>query len=234
VFTMVTTTADVEQVLLGPAGVIEAARPGSVVVILATISPGATRRIGAKLAEGGVETLDAPVSGGPVGATDGTLSIMVGGKPDVFERVKPLFQCLGKTIVHLGELGAGQVTKACNQLALVVTIQAVAEALALARRAGVDPGKVREALLGGLAQSRALEVLGSRMIERDFAPGMEARLHHKDMGIVLELAHELGIPLPAAALATQQLNALIGAGGGRRDPAGLIEVLERMSEVRPG
>jgi 2-hydroxy-3-oxopropionate reductase len=234
VFTMVTTTADVEQVLLGPAGVIEAARPGSVVVILATISPGATRRIGAKLAEGGVETLDAPVSGGPVGATDGTLSIMVGGKPDVFERVKPLFQCLGKTIVHLGELGAGQVTKACNQLALVVTIQAVAEALALARRAGVDPGKVREALLGGLAQSRALEVLGSRMVERDFAPGMEARLHHKDMGIVLELAHELGIPLPAAALATQQLNALIGAGGGRRDPAGLIEVLERMSEVRPG
>jgi 2-hydroxy-3-oxopropionate reductase len=234
VFTMVTTTADVEQVLLGPAGVIEAARPGSVVVILATISPGATRRIGAKLAEGGVETLDAPVSGGPVGATDGTLSIMVGGKPDVFERVKPLFQCLGKTIVHLGELGAGQVTKACNQLALVVTIQAVAEALALARRAGVDPGKVREALLGGLAQSRALEVLGSRMVERDFAPGMEARLHHKDMGIVLELAHELGIPLPAAALATQQLNALIGAGGGRRDPAALIEVLERMSEVRPG
>jgi 2-hydroxy-3-oxopropionate reductase len=228
-FTMVTTSADVEQVVLGDQGFIEGARAGSAVVILATISPAATRRIGAKLAERGVETLDAPVSGGPAGATDASLSIMAGGKPEVFERVKPLFQCLGKTIVHVGELGAGQVTKACNQLALCVTIQAIAEALALAKAAGADPAKVREALLAGLAQSRALEVMGERMVKRDFNPGIEARLHHKDMGIVLEMAHGLGIPVPAAALTTQQFNALMGMGGGRRDSGALIEVLERAS-----
>lgn len=228
-FTMVTTSADVEQVVLGDQGFIEGARAGSAVVILATISPEATRRIGAKLAERGVETLDAPVSGGPAGATDAALSIMAGGKAEVFERVKPLFQCLGKTIVHVGELGAGQVTKACNQLALCVTIQAIAEALALAKAAGADPAKVREALLAGLAQSRALEMMGERIVKRDFTPGIEARLHHKDMGIVLEMAHGLGIPVPAAALTTQQFNALMGMGGGRKDSGALIEVLERAS-----
>jgi 2-hydroxy-3-oxopropionate reductase len=228
-FTIVTTSADVEQVVLGEDGFIRGARAGSVVVILATISPEATRRIGARLAERGVETLDAPVSGGPFGATDASLSIMVGGKPEVFERVKPLLQCLGKTIVRVGELGAGQVTKACNQLALCVTMEAVAEALALAKAAGADPAKVREALLGGLAQSRALDVLGERMVKRDFNPGMEARLHHKDMGIVLDMAHELGLPVPAAAVTTQQFNALMAIGGARRDPSALLEVLERMS-----
>jgi 2-hydroxy-3-oxopropionate reductase len=152
---------------------------------------------------------------------------MVGGKPRVFAQVQPLFDCLGKTILHMGDHGAGQVTKACSQLSLTVTLQGVAEALALAQRCGADVARVREAMLGGLAASRVLELFGKRMVERDFDNGVDARLYHKDLNIVLDLAHELGMAAPAAAVTLQQINALVGSGGGKSDFSRMIEVLER-------
>lgn len=230
VFTLVTTSADSEQVTLGAQGIIEGARAGAVVVDMATISPLATRRIAEALEARGVEHLDAPVSGGPMGAQGATLAIMVGGKPQVFERVRPLFERLGKTILRMGDHGAGQVTKACNQLALTVTLEGVAEALMLAQRCGVDPAQVREVMLGGVAASRVLELFGKRMVERDFDHGIDARLYHKDLNIVLDLAHSLGIAAPAAAVTLQQINALIGSGGGNSDFSRMIEVLERASK----
>ena len=227
VFTLVTTSADSEQVTLGARGIIEGARAGAVVVDMATISPLATRRIAQALKARGVEHLDAPVSGGPMGAQNATLAIMVGGRPQVFERVQPLFGLLGKTILHMGDHGAGQVTKACNQLALTVTAQGVAEALALARRCGLDPARVHEVMMGGVAASRVLELFGKRMVERNFGTGIDARLYHKDLGIVLELAQEAALPLPAGAAVKQQINALMGAGDGGADFSVLIRVLER-------
>jgi 2-hydroxy-3-oxopropionate reductase len=174
--------------------------------------------------------LDAPVSGGPAGAEQATLSIMAGGKPQVFERVKPLLECLGKTIVHVGDHGAGQTTKACNQLALLVAAQGAAEALALARACGVDPAKVREVMLGGVAASRVLDLFGKRMVERDFAAGIETRLYHKDLDIVLSLAHALGQALPAGALVMQHINAMMGRGDGTSDLSALIKIVEGLGK----
>ena len=228
VFSMVTTSSDVEEVALGEDGVVHGARPGAVFVDMETISPAVARDVALRLAARGVDMLDAPVSGGPAGAEQATLSIMAGGEAHVFERVKPLFECLGKTIVHMGGNGAGQATKACNQLALLVTAQGVAEALTLARRSGLAPAKVREVMLGGIAASRVLELFGGRMIERDFAAGIEARLYHKDLGIVLELAHRMGQGLPAGAVVMQQINALIGQGGGGDDLSSILKITEHM------
>jgi len=227
VVTMVTTAADCEQVTLGAQGIIEGAAAGAVVIDMATISPLAARRIAEALAARGIEHIDAPVSGGPMGARDGTLSIMAGGADAVFARVKPLFEAMGKTILHMGDHGAGQVTKACNQLSLTVTLQGVAEAINLAARCGVDPVKVREAMLGGFAASRVLELFGKRMVERDFEHGVDARFYHKDLNIVLGLTHELGLPSPAAAVTLQQINALVGRGGAYSDFSRMIEVLEQ-------
>ena len=227
VFTVVTTSSDFEQVALGENGIIHGARAGSVVVDMETISPIVVRNVAQAFAAKGIDMLDAPVSGGPMGAGQATLSIMAGGKEPVFERVKPLFECLGKTILHMGDNGAGQATKACNQLVLTVTLQGVAEALVLARRCGVDAAKVREVMLGGIAASRVLELFGKRMVERDFENGIDARLYHKDLNIALDLTHSLGIPAPAAAATLQQINALIGSGGGKSDFSRMIEVLER-------
>ena len=227
VVTMVTTAADCEQVTLGAQGIIEGAAAGAVVIDMATISPLAARRIAEALTPRGIEHIDAPVSGGPMGARDGTLSIMAGGADAVFARVKPLFEAMGKTILHMGDHGAGQVTKACNQLSLTVTLQGVAEAINLAARCGVDPVKVREAMLGGFAASRVLELFGKRMVERDFEHGVDARFYHKDLNIVLGLTHELGLPSPAAAVTLQQINALVGRGGAYSDFSRMIEVLEQ-------
>jgi 2-hydroxy-3-oxopropionate reductase len=227
IITMVTTAADCEAVTLGAQGIIEGAAAGAVVIDMATISPLAARRIAAALEAHGIEHIDAPVSGGPMGARDGTLSIMAGGKPAVFEQVKPLFGCMGKTILHMGEHGAGQVTKACNQLSLTVTLQGVAEAMNLAARCGVEPARVREAMLGGFAASRVLELFGQRMVDRNFDNGVDARFYHKDLNIVLGLTHELGLPSPAAAVTLQQINALVGSGGAYSDFSRMIEVLER-------
>ncbi len=234
VFTMVSDTPDVEEVIFGPGGVAEGIAPGGVVVDMSTISPSATRSMAERLAGQGVQMLDAPVSGGDLGAINGTLSIMVGGEASAFERVLPLFQAMGKNIVHIGASGAGQVCKACNQVVVGATIAGVAEAILLARSSGVDPARVREALLGGFAASRILEVHGRRMIEGDYAPGFKARLHQKDMGIVAAAARELGLALPGAAQTGQYLNALMGMGLGEDDSAAIYRVLEAMSGGAPG
>ena len=229
VFTIVTASSDFEQVALGADGLIHGAKPGSVVVDMETISPAVARAAAKALDAKGIHMLDAPVSGGPMGAEQATLSIMVGGRPEVFERVKPLLACMGKTITHMGDSGAGQVTKACNQLALLVTAQGVAEALHLAQRLGVDPAQVRDVMLGGVPASRVLEIFGKRMVEHNFDNGIDTRLYHKDLGIVLELAHQSQIASPGAALVMQQINALMGQGKGRQDLASLITLLEDMS-----
>jgi 2-hydroxy-3-oxopropionate reductase len=229
IFTMVSDTPDVESVIFGEQGIAKHARSGSVIVDMSTISPTATKVFAERLAKQGVEMLDAPVSGGETGAINATLSIMVGGKTRVFERVKPLFECLGKNIVHIGDSGAGQVAKACNQIVVAVTIEAVAEALTFARRNGTDAAKVREALMGGFAGSKIMEVHGKRMLDNDFKPGFKVGLHQKDMRIVMETAHQLGVALPAAAMVTQHLNALMGTGGTDLDSAAVVKVIERMS-----
>ncbi len=229
IFTMVSDTPDVEQVLFGANGVVHGAKPGSVVVDMSTISPSATRRFAEDLGARGIAMLDAPVSGGDVGAINGTLSIMVGGKPEIFEKVQPLFAVLGKNIVHVGDHGAGQVAKACNQIVVALTIEAVAEALTFARQNDVDPAKVRAALLGGFAASRILEVHGQRMLDDNYQPGFKTRLHQKDLNIVLQSAFELGLALPGTALAMQHLNALLGADEGELDSAAIMKVVQRMS-----
>jgi 2-hydroxy-3-oxopropionate reductase len=229
IFTMVTNSHDVEQIVLGTDGLIHGMQRGSVLVDMETISPSVARNVTTELATKGVDMLDAPVSGGPAGAEQATLAIMAGGKPEVFERIKPLFACMGKTIVRVGDNGAGQITKACNQLLLLVTAQGAAEALALARRCGVDPATVREVLMGGIAASRVLDVFGKRMVERNFANGIDTRLYHKDLAIALGLVHEHGAAAPAASVTMQHINAAIGRGEGSSDLAVLIEVLEGMS-----
>jgi 2-hydroxy-3-oxopropionate reductase len=223
--TMVADTPDVRHVILGGNGVLEGARRGSVVADMSTISPVATREMAERLAERGVDMLDAPVSGGEKGAIDATLSIMVGGKPEVFERVLPVFQRMGKNIVHIGGHGAGQVTKACNQLVLSLTILGVAEAIHLARKAGVDPARVRSALLGGFAQSRVLELHGQRMLDENYTPGFRTRLYHKDMGIVTETGRALGMPLLGAGLAAQLYQVAMNEGLGEMDYSVLAKVI---------
>lgn len=229
IFLIVSDTPDVESVIFGENGIAKGARSGSVIVDMSTISPTATKMFAERLAKQGVEMLDAPVSGGEGGAINGTLSIMVGGKVKVFERVKPLFECMGKNIVHIGDNGAGQVAKSCNQIVVAVTIEAVAEALTFARKNGADAAKVREALMGGFAGSKIMEVHGKRMLDNDFKPGFKVGLHQKDMRIVMETAHQLGVALPAAALVTQHLNALMGTGDTDLDSAAVVKVVERMS-----
>jgi len=227
IIVMVGDTPDVESVLLGTQGVAECIRPGSVVIDMSTISPDATRRFARGLADKGAEMLDAPVSGGEVGAVNATLSIMVGGKPAVFEAMRPLLAVLGKNIVRVGDHGAGQIAKAANQIIVGLTIEAVAEALAMVRKSGVDPACVREALMGGFAASRILEVHGDRMLKGDFKPGFKIRLHRKDMRIALDAGAERGLRLPGAALVARQFDALMDAGEGELDHAALFKLAEK-------
>ena len=226
VISIVTASADVEQLAFGPGGLVEGFAPGSIHVDMSTIAPGTARRLAVRYAGRGIAWLDAPVSGGGQGAIDATLALMVGGRADVLERVRPLFGCLGKTVVHMGEAGAGQVAKACNQMIMVSVIQAVAEAMRLAGAHGLDLAKVLEALQGGSAASRVLDVMGGRMARRDFVAGIQARLHHKDFAILMDEARQRGASLPLAAQTWQQLNALMALGGGRLDTASLLKVLE--------
>ena len=227
IITMVSDTPDVEEVVLGADGVIHGAGPGKVVVDMSTIAAPATRRIAERLGAAGIEMLDAPVSGGDIGARQGSLSIMVGGKPEVFERVKPLFEAMGENIVHIGDSGAGQVAKSCNQIVAALHIQAAAEALLLARACGVDPAKVRQALLGGFAQSRALEVHGQRMLDRNFVPGFKCRLHKKDMHIVKQTLADYGLELDGADLMLHSYDAAVEAGFGEDDNSSILRVMER-------
>jgi 2-hydroxy-3-oxopropionate reductase len=225
--TMLANSAAVEAVVLGADGLAGGLQPGAVYVDMSSISPLVSRRIAAYLAERGVDALDVPVSGGEVGARDATLAIMVGGPAATLERVRPILERLGRNIVHIGDAGAGQVAKACNQLIVGLTIDAVAEALLLASAAGVDPGRVREALLGGFAGSRILDLHGQRMLDHAFQPGFMSRLQLKDLDIVAELSQAEGVPLPGAAVARDLYQALVDEGGGGLDHSGLLTLLER-------
>jgi 2-hydroxy-3-oxopropionate reductase len=234
IFTNVTSTADVEAVLLGPDGVIHGAPPGAVCIDHSTISAVATRRIAAELEAAGLEFLDAPVSGGTMGAQKATLSIMVGGKAEVLERVRPLLQLLGTTITYIGAAGSGQVAKACNQIVQVINIQGIAEAMLFAREQGTDPARVLDAIRPGFAGSRMLDMMGPKMAERNFAAGIEARLHDKDFGLVREIAHELDLQMPAMELVASQLNALVANGWGYDDTSSLLRVLELQNAHKAG
>jgi len=228
VFTMVTAGSDVESVALGPEGLVHGAAPGMTHVDMSTISPAIVRDVARRLDERGVAMLDAPVSGGVAAAKTASLTIFVGGDQAVFERARPLLACLGKSIFHMGPSGTGQVTKLANQIAQLACLQGAAEALLFAREQGANPARVREAIMTGYGASRMLDVLGKKMVERDFAAGIVAALHHKDIGIALELAHEAGLALPVTAQVMQQLNALMGSGFGEQDSSSLLLVLEQM------
>ena len=223
-----------EGVLLGPDGVVNGAPRGAVCIDHSTISAVATRRIAAELEAAGLEFLDAPVSGGTGGAQKATLSIMVGGKPEVLERVRPLLQLLGTTITYIGGHGSGQVAKACNQIVQVINIQGIAEAMLFARAQGTDPSRVLAAIGPGFAGSRMLDMEGPKMAERNFAAGIEARLHDKDFGLVREIAQELGLQMPAMELVASQLNTLVANGWGYDDTASLLRVLELQNEQKVG
>jgi 2-hydroxy-3-oxopropionate reductase len=225
--TMLPDTPDVELVLVGPGGVLEGASEGSLVIDMSSIDPGPTRAMATAFGSRGIAMLDAPVSGGERGAIDATLSIMIGGDADAVARAMPVFAALGRNIVHVGSSGAGQITKACNQLVVASTIEAVAEALLLAERSGVDPAKVREALLGGFAGSKILEVHGQRMLDRTFDPGFRIRLHRKDARIVEGAAGATATPIPAFAVVAAQLQDAVDAGEGELDHSGLFVTLER-------
>lgn len=234
VILMLPDTPDVAQVLFGGKGVASGIKPGSVVVDMSSISPIETRTFAEKLASQGVEMLDAPVSGGQVGAQNATLSIMVGGKPAVFERIKPLLEKMGKNIVLVGGNGDGQVCKVANQIVVALTIEAVSEALVMASKAGADPAKVREALLGGFAHSKILEVHGERMLKRTFQPGFRIRLHQKDLTLALDTARALGIGLPNTAMAMQLFNSVAASGGIDLDHSAMVLAIEDMAKHKLG
>jgi 2-hydroxy-3-oxopropionate reductase len=228
-FINVADDAALEAVLFNKEGAAAGLRAGGIVVDMGTTSPTFTRKVASRLAERGIDLIDAPVSGGEAGAIAGTLAIMAGGPEAAFQRVLPLFQVIGGNIVHVGDSGAGQVAKACNQIVVSAALLGVAEALTFAARQGVDAGKVRQALLGGSAYSKILEIHGQRMLDRQFKPGFKARLHQKDLGIVLAEAQQAGLALPSAALAAQMLNALVGGGDGELDSSALIQVIQQLN-----
>ena len=233
VCTNVTGSADVEGLAFGPEGLIEGFAPGGLHVDFSTIAASTARRIAEQYAAHRIDFADAPVSGGSVGAQNATLAIMWGGKSALATRLQPVFAALGKTIVRIGEAGAGQVAKACNQMVMVAAIEATAEAARLAAAAGVDFAKVRAALLGGSAQSRVLDVFGGRMAAREWAAGVEARLHHKDYALLMGEAASSGAALPISAAVWQQLNALMGHGWGQDDSSSLLRVLETGAAAEP-
>lgn len=234
VITMLPGTAEVEAVLIGPDGVIEGAHEGLIVIDMSTISPIMTTTLAARLVEKGIAILDAPVSGGDAGAIAGTLSIMVGGDETAFQRCLPIFEALGKTIVHVGASGAGQVVKACNQIVVAGIIEAVSEALVLGSKAGVDPANILKVLNGGLAANRVIDLRGASMIGHDFTPGGRIRLHHKDLGFALELGRMHGVSLPVTALIDQMFAALEARGRGDLDHTALLTYLEELIGFRVG
>ncbi|MEE7451012.1 2-hydroxy-3-oxopropionate reductase [Methylobacterium radiotolerans] len=231
---MLPDTPDVEQVLFGPGGVAEGLSPGKTVIDMSSIAPLATKDFAVRVAARGGAYLDAPVSGGEVGAKNAALSIMVGGEPEVFERAKPLFEAMGKTVTHVGPVGSGQVAKVANQIIVALTIEAVAEGLLFASKAGADPAKVRQAITGGLATSRILELHGARMIERTFDPGFRIGLHQKDLNLALDNARTLGLSLPATALAQQLFSACVAQGGAAWDHSAMVKALEALANHAVG
>jgi 2-hydroxy-3-oxopropionate reductase len=227
VILMLPDTPDVENALFGPDGVAEGIRPGTLVIDMSSISPTATKAFAERIENLGCDYLDAPVSGGEVGAQQASLTIMVGGRPEVFERAKPLFEVLGKNITLIGGAGAGQTAKVANQIVVGLTIEAVAEALLFAERAGADPAVVRKALMGGFASSRILELHGERMVDQTFDPGFRIRLHRKDLMLAVQAAAELDLALPNTAATQQLMNAAIADGDGDLDHSALYKTLRR-------
>jgi 2-hydroxy-3-oxopropionate reductase len=228
VITMVPDTADVEAVLTGRDGVLSGMQPGTVVIDMSSISPVVTKRLAARVLEHGGVMLDAPVSGGEIGAVNATLSIMIGGDAGALDRVRPILECMGnkEKIIHVGaEPGSGQMCKVCNQIAIGGALAGVSEALALARKAGVDPMKVREALMGGFASSRVLEVHGERLIRSNFAPGFRTKLYQKDLRLANEAASAHSVAMPATAVVTQLVNALVADGGSDLDYSAIGTVI---------
>ena len=231
IFTNLPDTPDVELVALGENGIIAGAHKGLIFVDNSTIKPGAARAIAAKLAEKGVQSLDAPVSGGDIGARNGTLTIMVGGDVDALEKVMPIFETIGKTITHVGGAGAGQVTKACNQIMVAAQMVAMGELLVFSKKAGVDPQKVVDAIKAGAAQCWALDVKPPRLFEGNRQPGFKAYMQAKDLGIVMDTAREYGIPLPLTAESTQLFNAMLQMDMAELDNSAVIGVIEKLAGV---
>jgi 2-hydroxy-3-oxopropionate reductase len=229
VLTMLPDSPEVREVVAGEDGILEGIEEGSLLVDMSTISPVVTEELAAEVEKKGARMLDAPVSGGEPGAVEGTLSIMVGGREEDFERVRPIFDVLGDTVVRVGEVGSGQVVKACNQIVVALVIEAVSEALVLAARGGADPAKVLEALSGGLAASRVLEVKGEKLLSRTFEPGGKVEYHRKDLGIALAAGREHGAALPATALVDQMFGALMSKGRGGWDHSALVTLIEEWS-----
>jgi len=229
VITMLPDSPQVEEVLVGPNGVLAGAKRGLVILDMSTISSVVTQRLAQQLAAHGVAMLDAPVSGGDKGAIAGTLSIMVGGDAEVFSRALPIFQALGKTIVHVGASGAGQIVKSCNQIVVALTIEAVSEALVLGSKAGVDPAKILQVLSGGLAANKVMELRGEGMRTHNFTPGFRVRLHHKDLGIALGAGRAYGVPLPVTALVDQMFASLEAGGHGDIDHSALVTHIEDLA-----
>ena len=225
IISCVSDTCDSEEVLTGSEGALAGLQPGTLVIDMSTISAEATRLMAERFLQAGGSLLDAPVSGGEAGAIAGTLSIMVGGESKDFERALPVLECLGKNIIHVGSSGAGQIAKACNQIVVAQTMTAIAEAYLLAQNAGVDPARVREALLGGFAYSKILEVHGQRMLEKSYQPGFKARLHAKDLRIALESAAAGKLNLPGAELSNKYMQQLIEEGGGELDSAAIAKII---------
>ncbi len=234
VITMLPGPAQVEEVLLNPGGIVEGAHTGLVVIDMSTIAPVVASTLAARLAEKDIIMLDAPVSGGDAGAIAATLSIMVGGDEATFRRSMPIFQALGKTIVHVGGSGAGQVVKACNQIVVALVIEAVSEALVLGSKAGVDPANILQVLGGGLAANRVMELRGASMLAHDFTPGGRVRFHHKDLGFALETARRYGVSLPVTALVDQMFATLEVNGRGDLDHSALLTYLEDLAGHRIG
>ncbi len=230
VILMLPDTPDVERVLFGEDGVAAGLAAGTLVIDMSSIDPIATKRFAERIGALGCQYLDAPVSGGEVGAKQATLTIMVGGPDAAFERAEPLFAAMGKSITHIGsENGAGQICKVANQIVVALNIEAVAEALLFASRAGADPARVRAALLGGFAASRVLEVHGQRMLDHSFTPGFRIRLHQKDLNLALSAGRELGLALPNTASAQQLFSAVVAHGGADRDHSAMLEALEALA-----
>jgi 3-hydroxyisobutyrate dehydrogenase-like beta-hydroxyacid dehydrogenase len=229
VFTIVTAGKDVEAVVSGPQGFVHGARPGLIHVDMSTISPAITREVAEQLRARDIDMLDAPVSGGVAAAKTASLTFFVGGDAAILERVRPLLELMGKSIFHMGPSGTGQVTKLANQICQLANLQGAAEALLFARAQGADVGKVREAVMAGYGGSRMLDVLGKKMVDRDFSAGIVAALHHKDIGVAVDIAHESGLPLPVTEQVMRQLNALMDSGFGEQDTSSLLLVLEQMA-----
>ncbi len=232
VITMLPTSPIVTEVLGGPGGVLEGAAEGTLVIDMSTIDPAVSRELASKAEARGVRMLDAPVSGGDVGAKNGTLSIMVGGEAGDFEAARPLFEVLGQTIVHVGPAGAGQVVKACNQLLVAITYAGVSEALVLGSKSGVEPALILDVLSGGLAANRIMEVRRDNFLEHRFDPGFRIDLHHKDLTIALDAGSELDVPLPLTAAVQQMLRMLRARGDGGLDHSALLTVVEAWAETR--